>query len=409
MKKITFLALAFMGAMLMNAQYNNMAIVGDGATGWPPDPLPAGYNDATQMTSADGIHWVKENLVTHVGSVKFRTDNSWANNWGAPAGGAFPTGVGVLDSQTNISTPVGVYNVTFNSTTLEYNFTPSSLYATISLIGPGVGTADDDWNTDVDLGTTDGVHYYGTAISIHGGVKFRKNHDWLAGNWAPPTFPSGTAILNDPGALDVADNIYNVSFNLETLAYAFSFRGVAIVGSATPAGWPPSPQPEGYTDPHQMTTTDGNIYTINNITLINGSAKFRQDNNWNVQWGGDGNFPNGTGSQNGTDIPVTAGTYNVTLNRATGTYGFAPAVAGTASNTKNAFKVYPNPSQNVWNVTSNDVINTIQVIDMTGKVVMSISPKSNTALVDATQLSAGIYMAKITSATAAQTIRLVKN
>ncbi len=404
MKKITFLVVAFMATMLMNAQFDHMSITGDGVGGWPGQPGDPGPEDVHQMTSTDGIHWSLNNLTTYNGSAKFRADNAWANNWG---GATFPTGVGLFDSQTNnIPTVPGIYNVTFNSTTLEYVFTNASTFPVISLIGPGVG-GPDVWDVDVDLNTIDGIHYSKQSTAVNGAVKFRKNHDWAAGNWAPPTFPSGTAIFDDPGALDVANDIYNVTFNLETLEYAFSYRSIAIVGSATPGGWPTGVA--GEVDPGVMTTTDGITYTLNNYTLTTGAAKFREGNSWAVQWGGDGGFPTGTGSQGGTDIPVTAGTYDITLNRATGAYAFAPAAAGTVTNAKNAFKVYPNPSQNVWNVASNDVISTIQVIDMTGKTVMSISPKSNTALVDATQLSAGIYMAKVTSATATQTVRLVRN
>lgn len=398
MKKITFLVLALMAGMLMHAQYSYMSIVGDGVGGWPTGAT--GEVDAHQMTSTDGINWSINSLTTYNGSVKFRADNSWTNNWG---GATFPTGTGLFDSQTNnIPTGVGIYNVTFNSTTLEYVFTSASTYPVISLIGPGVG----GWDTsDVDLGTTDGVHYTGFAVAINGAVKFRQDHGWT-NNWAPPTFPSGTAIFDDQGALDVANDIYNVMFNLETLEYSFNYRSVAIVGSATPGGWPTGAA--GEVDPGVMSTTDGITYTINNITLTAGAAKFRQDNSWAVQWGGDGGFPNGTGSQGGTDIPVTAGTYNVSLNRTTGAYAFNTA-AGTIINKKDTFKVYPNPATTLWNIASNDVISTIQVVDITGKVVMNISPKSNTALVDATQLSAGIYMAKVTTATTAQTVRLVKN
>ncbi|MES2486213.1 MAG: discoidin domain-containing protein [Bacteroidota bacterium] len=305
MKKIIFLALALMTGLLMHAQYASMAIVGNGVGGWPTGA--AGEVDAKQMSSIDGINWSLDNIVTTSGAVKFRAVNSWTNNWGAAAG-SFPAGTAVLNGS-NITVPVGVWNVTFNSTTLAFSFTASSLYPTISLAGEGVN------NTDIDLGTSDGIHYTG-SVAINGAVRFRKNHA-DTNTWNPPIFPSGTAVAG-AGTLNVANNTYNVTFNLTTLQYAFNYPTIALVGNSTPQGWPTDPQ----VDTHVLSTTDGIHYVINTITLTSGAVKFRQDNGWTVQWGGDGGFPNGTGSQGGIDINIPAGTYSITLNRTTGAYSF---------------------------------------------------------------------------------------
>lgn len=52
--------------------------------------------------------------------------------------------------------------------------------------------------------------------------------------------------------------------------------------------------------------------------------KFAADNDWAVNWGAT-DFPYGVGSQNGPDIPVKAGTYNVFFNDILGIYNFVAA------------------------------------------------------------------------------------
>lgn len=92
------------------------------------------------------------------------------------------------------------------------------------------------------------------------------------------------------------------------------FASVGIIGSATPGGW------DSDTD---MTRDSGNpaIWVINSIVLTNGEAKFRANDAWTVNWGGN-TFPNGTGTQDGPNIPVVAGTYKVTINITNGAYTF---------------------------------------------------------------------------------------
>ncbi len=73
------------------------------------------------------------------------------------------------------------------------------------------------------------------------------------------------------------------------------------------------------------------------------------------------------------------------------------------------FKVYPNPTNNVWNVkTNNTTINSIQVFDMLGKQVLSLNPNSAEAQIDASSLNAGLYFARITSGSSINSIKLIK-
>ncbi len=96
-----------------------------------------------------------------------------------------------------------------------------------------------------------------------------------------------------------------------------AFESIGVIGSATPGGW--------NTDTDMTKDAeDPCVWTISGITLIDGEAKFRANNEWTVNWGA-GDFPGGTGTQDGANIPVPAGEYNVTLNACSGEYTFEEA------------------------------------------------------------------------------------
>ncbi|WP_157207140.1 T9SS type A sorting domain-containing protein [Mariniflexile maritimum] len=80
------------------------------------------------------------------------------------------------------------------------------------------------WNTDTDMVTSDNVNYSINSVPlIAGNLKFRGNHSWdLPYNWGGTAFPSGTAIVNADGIVVPTSGTYNITFNINTGAYAFS-------------------------------------------------------------------------------------------------------------------------------------------------------------------------------------------
>lgn len=73
------------------------------------------------------------------------------------------------------------------------------------------------------------------------------------------------------------------------------------------------------------------------------------------------------------------------------------------------FKVYPNPSIDTWTVKSNNTeITSIKLLDISGKQVMTVNPDSSEFTIDASSLSQGMYIARITSEKGVETIKLVK-
>ncbi|KGO86472.1 hypothetical protein Q765_11390 [Flavobacterium rivuli WB 3.3-2 = DSM 21788] len=74
-------------------------------------------------------------------------------------------------------------------------------------------------------------------------------------------------------------------------------------------------------------------------------------------------------------------------------------------------KTYPNPTTNLWNFEAahGQNLTGVQIIDALGKIVFTKNVTSDKLSVDASSFSNGLYFAKITSGTAIQTIRVIKN
>jgi len=120
-KKLLFSLVLLFTSMSFQAQ--SIGIVGD-FNNWGSDVV---------MTTTDNENY---SLVAYTfpisGNVKFRQDGAWTNNWGAAG---FPSGTAAAIGA-NIPVPAGTYDVTFNLTTLAYNFTTvSSGFEDVGFIG----------------------------------------------------------------------------------------------------------------------------------------------------------------------------------------------------------------------------------------------------------------------------------
>lgn len=379
MKKLLFSFVLLFTSITFQAQ--SIGIVGD-FSNWGSDVV---------MTTTDNETFTLSAFTFPVtGGIKFRQDGAWTNSWG---GSTFPVGSASVGGA-NITVPAGTYDVTFNLITLDYTFTAvSSGFDEIGFIG-----LFNNWSVSVPLVTTDGILY--TMLDYYfsaDGMKFRKDNNWDV-SWGGNTFPSGEAILNGNN-IPLTAGFYNVAFNYTGLNYSFIQVPVSLIGEGA----------QGWNSDVIMSSTDGGInFTLNNVTLSDGQVKFRANNNWAVNWGGT-TFPSGTGVANGsTNINAIAGTYDITFNRITGEYNFA--TLSTKDFRESKAKVYPNPTQNNWTfITGNSPIESIQIVDVTGKTVYSNQFTENEVSVDASTLTSGIYFAKVKTNSSTQTIKLIKN
>lgn len=74
-----------------------------------------------------------------------------------------------------------------------------------------------------------------------------------------------------------------------------------------------------------------------------------------------------------------------------------------------SFSAYPNPAQNEWNIASNQTITSVRLMDVTGKQIKSLQPNDVNVVINASELSNGIYFANITTENGSKTVKLVKN
>ncbi|MHA7943859.1 T9SS type A sorting domain-containing protein [Formosa sp. 3Alg 14/1] len=84
-------------------------------------------------------------------------------------------------------------------------------------------------------------------------------------------------------------------------------------------------------------------------------------------------------------------------------------VLGTQDFEHLSFSTYPNPTSDYWIVkTQTTKIEIINVVDISGKTVLRLSPNANEAQINGTHLQAGIYFAQIKTLSGVHTLKLLK-
>jgi hypothetical protein len=207
------------------------------------------------------------------------------------------------------------------------------------------------------------------AVLTDGELKFRANHDWAV-NWGGPDFPNGIAERDGPN-IPVTAAEYNIYFNTFTGEYHFVelkvFSAMGLIGTGTPFGdW-------SNDVPMEKDANDENLWKIQSVNLSDGEVKFRAEGAWTFNWGAV-DWPTGTGTQDGPNIPTVAGTYGVTLNSNSGDYAFGDPLSATHDLLDPAsILVYPNPAKEELNidVTAADLKGDVdfKVYDITGKLI----------------------------------------
>ena len=115
-----------------------------------------------------------------------------------------------------------------------------------------------------------------------------------------------------------------------------------------------------------------------------------------------------SGTWDGTDIIQTLITGNGTVF-IDNIFFSTTNTLGTEDFTSIEFKVYPNPTENNWTIVSNKTVTQVQVFDILGKEVLTVSPNKAVSTIDASSLNKGVYFATIKTDAGSNTVKLIKN
>ena len=271
--------------------------------GWDSDV------DMTPDTANPNMFWTELELVA--GAAKFRANDSWDVNWG---GDDFPSGTATPGGNDIPVPKPGNYTISFDTSTLEYNFKENVDFLKIGMFGDATPGG---WDMETAMAQTnpdDAKEWTASVRLTDGGLQF--SGDTMTTIWGGTDFPTGTATVGGD-TIPATAGLYKVTFNTKTLEYNFEevtiYESMGIIGDATPGGWG--------ADTNMVRSEDDSSQWSLRVELLDGFAKFRANDSWDNNWGS-GDFPSGTATPGGADIPVTAGLYNVTFNSFTLEYNF---------------------------------------------------------------------------------------
>ena len=210
------------------------------------------------------------------------------------------------------------------SNIVTFKVTPYVAFKNMFLVGNATAA---NWNNNNnnqaifrDASNANKFHFIGKFGA--GEFKFLE----ILGNWQPQWGLKAGLVANsdggDPGTFVTSAAGY-YSFTMDILAKTYTltpytgtmtdYSTIGMIGDFN--GW-------GGDLALEQSTYDSHQWSLKDITIpTTGKFKFRADGAWTVNWGADTEL-SGKGVQDGGNIPLTAGTYDVYFNDIDGRYQF---------------------------------------------------------------------------------------
>ena len=255
---------------------------------------------------SDGVYQLKVTTEKDKNYFKFYEGSKFeSNNWDVintgvmgcekdgsedASGTIYYTGDSWGTPQSMVIVGTGTWIVTLDMNNLSYSVGKPILY----MAGDANG-----WDHSDVLNSDDGVHFTGYMYLNQNGFKFSTQP-----NWNGTSYGADFDTAPDAGNIVITEDagFYQVDVDLSAKTYTLTPFTIGIIGNATPKGW------DG--DTNMTYNPEERCWELKDVTLTDGEMKFRHTNDWNLSWGGE--LDNLT-TQNGPNIAVAAGTYDIKL------------------------------------------------------------------------------------------------
>jgi hypothetical protein len=289
--------------------------------GWAAD---AAGLEGYELELVDDNIWEIRDIQLEPGGWKLKNTIDWTDeDWGdADCDGFMNSNKSAAGNGNTDCGNSGLVNIRFNDETLSYTVAEAVTFASKTMSLYLLGTFNNFVGNQYQFTLTDDNTWVleEALIGPEDQFKMAEMPDFVGINYGDDN-NDGVAQVGG-GNIMIADSLpeayYSITFNDNTLEYTPTFirlPSIGIIGTALL-------QDGGFDAPEDVDLTDegDGIYTLN-IELQDGELKFRANDAWALNWGGEG-FPEGDAIVNGPNINVVAGTYDITFDTENLTYSF---------------------------------------------------------------------------------------
>jgi hypothetical protein len=256
---------------------------------WSPDKSPQIKSTVTAPDNLEGYVYMS------------KTSNLWKFatqlNWDGPNYIAGTVPGTLIESNDNNVSPAGYYKINVNAAPAPMTYTA------VATVWGVIGDASPNgWNDETALTYSPTLRTWNGGMSLTAAyIKFRANHSWdynYGSDLADGKLGAGAANIQVTLAAD-----YAITLDLSNPnAYTYSLNRWGLIGDATPDGW--------NSDQNLTWDPTNKVFKVT-VNLVVGAIKFRANDAWDLNYGGDINAL----TSGGANIAIgAAGNYTITFD-----------------------------------------------------------------------------------------------